>query len=149
MTVAPSRYNFAGSYEERAPDNYVTATYMFEVLLSDVGPTNMNPIGKSDKELQFGHMTERLVTTVIRLALLRIVIVVRFDLVNLDHTMWGSDVREILVQYFAVCDRVVDEMIHRRQESMGSASGGDPKLVTSMVRLPVSHGRCHTATRYL
>ena len=39
MTVSTSRYNFAGSYEERAPDNYVTVTYMFEVRLSDAGPT--------------------------------------------------------------------------------------------------------------
>ena len=56
LTVAANRYNFAGSYEERAPDNCDTVTYMFEVRLSDAGPTNTDPTGPSNQLLQSGHM---------------------------------------------------------------------------------------------
>ena len=41
--VARDRFNFAGYYEHRAPHGYVLVTYMFEVLVTDVGPANIDP----------------------------------------------------------------------------------------------------------
>jgi hypothetical protein len=54
--VARDRYYFAGSCEHRAPDGYVLVTYMFEVLVSDVGPANIDPTGPSNQKLQSSHM---------------------------------------------------------------------------------------------
>ena len=40
MTASLNKLNLAGSYEEESPDGRVTVTYMYEVMLSKIGPTS-------------------------------------------------------------------------------------------------------------
>ena len=101
---------------------------MFEVLLSDAGATSMKPTERSDKKYQFNHMVEVANSDCYPFSSPPDCYS-RFDLINLDQTMWDSDVREVLVQYFGVCDQVAEEMDRRRQELMGSVPGGDPQFV--------------------
>ncbi len=54
----------------------------------------------------------------------------RFDLISLDRTMWGSGAREVLIQYFTLCDQMSMEMVRRRNELMGSPPNEKAKLVT-------------------
>ena len=65
----------------------------------------------------------------------------RFDLISLDRTVWGSDVREVLIQYFTLCDDMSLDMVQRRNMLMGSPPGEKPNLSRLTVRSLMSHGR--------
>ena len=126
--VARNRYNFAGFYEERSSDDSVTVTYMFEVRREDAGAPST--LSSDPLSFQNSRMTNESANTGYPVTSPPHCYT-RFDLLHVDNSTSCSDVRQVLVQYFTLCDQLSKDMLVRRCDLI-SLTGNEPgaSLVT-------------------
>ncbi len=127
--VGMGRVNFAGSYEERAGDGSVAVAFMSEVKLADVGAVSTPSTNSSEHQCQFTRMTKEARSAGYPFSSPPNCYT-RYDLLHWDRLMWNSDVRHVLIQYFALCDQLSKDMMNRRTSLLPEASGSNPTLIT-------------------